>query len=232
MLRSTDFDYFVANGCPYILPVSDLSANTGKVFLNVHPSPLPDLKGADPVPGALLLGRDSGATCHVMDDDVDTGPIVSRVVIPNTPDLDAGLLYQMSFVAEQEAFRLALERSFEPATPSGDERTAGDCAYYTRQPEDLVLDFAQPTAKILGRIKAFSNRSQGARFRVGDELLRVYAAEEVSNPYMLARIDGYRQNEVVFKYERSLLIRHDDSFLKLADLEGDLGTVEVGDTLG
>lgn len=106
-----------------------------------------------------------------------------------------------------------------------------DTVYYSRRPEDLVLDFGEPTDRILRRIKAFSNKSQGARLRVGESVLRVYDAEEVRNPYLLERIDRYRQNEVVFKYESCLLIRHDSSFLKLKDIAGDLALVAVGDTL-
>ena len=103
-IEATDFDYFVANGCPYILPITQLSTGEKK-FVNVHPSALPDLRGADPVPGALLHERDAGATCHVMDDGIDTGGIIARVVIPNTPDLECGLLYQLSFLAEAEVFQ-------------------------------------------------------------------------------------------------------------------------------
>lgn len=226
VLAATEFDYFIANGCPYILPISELGKD--KVFLNVHPSPLPDLRGADPVPGALLLGRDAGATCHVMDDGVDTGPIIAQVVIPNTPDLDAGLLYQLSFLAEAEVFHLARERDFAPASSN---ELADDCVYYTRRPEDLILDFGESTAQILRRIKAFSNRSQGARIQIGETELRVHDAEEVRNPYLLERMDRYRQNEVVLKYESCLLVRHGDAFLKLKDVAGDLASVQVGDTL-
>jgi len=227
VLASTEFDYFVANGCPYILPISQL-ARDGKVFVNVHPSRLPDLRGADPVPGALLLGRNSGATCHIMDDGVDTGPIISRMTIPNTPDLDAGLLYQLSFMAEVEVFNLARERGFTPAT---DNELSADCVYYTRQPGDLFIDFGESTAGILARVRAFSNRSQGARVRIGATELRVHDAEPVRNPYLLERIDCYGQNEVVFKYGSSLVIRHDDAFLKLKDIVGDLSKVHIGDTL-
>ena len=86
VLAETAFDIFLANGCPFILPISRLSDGR-KTFLNVHPSPLPDLRGTDPVPGSLLHGRDSGATCHVMDDGVDTGPIIARV--PNGVSLSS-----------------------------------------------------------------------------------------------------------------------------------------------
>lgn len=227
-LRSTEFDYFLANGCPHILPVTELAVD-GKVLLNVHPAPLPDLRGADPVPGALLHRRASGASCHVMDDGIDTGAIVSRVTVPYTPDLDCGLLYQMSFLAEKEAFRLALERDFEPQI---ENLSADDDVYFTLKPEHREIDFGESTEQIVARVRALCTRSQGARFSVGDELFRVLDAEEVRNPYLLDLLDRYRDNEVVFVYESCLLLRHGDAFLKFKSVEGDLSRLAAGQVLG
>ncbi len=227
LLASADFDFFISNGCPYILPISELEDGR-KRFINIHPSPLPDLKGADPVPGALLLDRDSGATCHVMDDGIDTGPIISRVVVPNTSDLDVGLLYQISFLAEREVFELAFRREFQPAPEEWDD---SECIHYTRHHDDLSIDLADPTRSVVGRIRAFSNRSQGARLVVHDQELLVFDAEEVCNPYLLRRKEQYYQHEVVFRYENCLLVRHGEAFLKLKAIEGDLSAIQPGDIL-
>ncbi len=227
VLQSTQFDYFLANGCPHILPISSL-AHDGKRFLNVHPSPLPDLRGADPVVGALLHGRDGGATCHVMNDEVDAGPIISRVVIPNTEDLDAALLYQLSFLAEKEAFQRAYERSFEPSLPN---EASEDSLYYTKHPSDLDLNLSMPSDDLIRRTRAFSNRSQGARLRLHDSTCRVFDAQILTNPYLMARTDAYEQNEVVFRYEDSLVIRHGAGYVHFRGIEGDLGAVRPGDIL-
>lgn len=53
----------------------------------------------------LLFDRSCGATCHIMDDNIDTGDIISRVKIPTTPDIEAGILYQLCFKAEVEVFK-------------------------------------------------------------------------------------------------------------------------------
>lgn len=227
VLASADFDYFISNGCPYILPISELKDGR-KSFVNIHPSPLPDLKGADPVPGALLFDRDSGATCHVMDDGIDTGPIISRVVVPLTDDLDAGLLYQISFLAEREVFELASRREFQPEF---EQQADSGSIHYTRHPDDLWIDMSESTRKVIARIRAFSNRSQGARLLFPDQSLVVFDAEEVRNPYLMQRKQEYRENEVVFRYENCLLVRHGDAFLKLKAIEGDLSPIRPGDAL-
>ena len=149
-----------------------------------------------------LYGRDSGATCHFMNDDIDAGEIIARIRIPNTPDLDCGLLYQLTFKAEREVFDLALERDFEPAGPQqGGEKDV----YYTLKPEHLVFDWQQDGQTIMNHIRAYGTRSQGARFVHAGLTYIVRDAEFVDNPFLMGYLDQYRQNEVVYNYEGMLL---------------------------
>lgn len=68
--------------------------------VNIHPSLLPALRGADPVGVALRLGlRETGVTIHRMDDGWDTGPILASRALPIAPGRDAAAL-------EAELFRL------------------------------------------------------------------------------------------------------------------------------
>ncbi|MEI6043668.1 MAG: methionyl-tRNA formyltransferase [Chloroflexota bacterium] len=55
--------------------------------INVHGSLLPEYRGASPVAQALLDGREeTGVTIMRMEKGLDTGPMLSKVVIPITPD--------------------------------------------------------------------------------------------------------------------------------------------------
>ena len=66
--------------------------------LNIHPSPLPYGRGPDPVFWVYRLGeRETGVTVHLMDDGLDSGPILAqqRIVVPD--DLDAVTLEQHLF---------------------------------------------------------------------------------------------------------------------------------------
>ena len=81
-------------------------------YTNIHPSYLPDLKGIDPVLGSIKFSRDGGATCHEINERIDDGPIISRIKIPFTKDLDVTVLYQLSFVAEKEVFNEAFKNNF------------------------------------------------------------------------------------------------------------------------
>lgn len=226
-LREADFDVFISNGCPFILPESVLRLSHKK-FINIHPSLLPDLRGADPVVGALLFGRDSGATCHIMNALIDDGEIIAQVKIPNTADLDSGLLYQLSFMAEKEAFRLAYHRNFNPCMDN--VKRVGDI-YYSFNDSDRLIDFSQKGEDIINTIKAFSTKSKGAYFKIGEETYTVFDAIEVNNPYLVREIDHYVENEVVFNYEGRLLIRKGSIFLKLQQIQGNLEKIEKGAVL-
>ncbi len=226
-LAKDDFDIFISNGCPYIVPIESFTPK--HLFLNIHPSPLPNLRGADPVPGSLLFGRDSGATCHVMDDGIDTGDIISQVVIPYTTDLDAPLLYQLSFLAEKAVFRMALARNF---VPDRRQEQAQNSIYFTKKPADLSLDWTESVVEIVRRVRAFSNTSQGARFEFQGEQFRCLDAEVVSNPFLVAQRNEYKENQIVFNYENSIVVRKGDMFLKLKCIEGDLSLLKSGIVLG
>jgi methionyl-tRNA formyltransferase len=225
LLMGERFDLFLSNGCPVLLPISRLKSADRKQFVNIHPSYLPDLRGVDPVPGALLHGRDGGATCHVMDDGIDTGGIIAQVRIPFSEDLDAGLLYQLSFIAETEAYKAAAVLDFQPQKIGG---RAPETVYYTFKPEHLRIDWSETLATIIHRIKAFGTRSKGAWFELGGQRVIARDAEAMTNPFLVARTSEYQAGQVVFAYERKILVRHREGFIKLKDLDGAWETIKPG----
>jgi methionyl-tRNA formyltransferase len=55
--------------------------------LNVHPSLLPRYRGAAPVPAAILAGDSiTGVTIMLMDEGMDTGPVLAQAEHPIAPD--------------------------------------------------------------------------------------------------------------------------------------------------
>jgi methionyl-tRNA formyltransferase len=55
--------------------------------INVHGSLLPEYRGASPVAQAILDGKtETGVTIMLMDRGLDTGPMLSKVVIPIAPE--------------------------------------------------------------------------------------------------------------------------------------------------
>ncbi len=63
--------------------------------LNVHPSLLPAFPGARAVEAALAWGvKVTGSTVHLVDEEVDHGPIVLQEAVAVRPDDDAGSLHE------------------------------------------------------------------------------------------------------------------------------------------
>jgi len=113
MLHDMGYELLISNGCPYLLPVYQLYTGARK-FINIHLTLLPEQRGPHAVNGATLYQYGAGAICHIMDGGADTGPVISRVDIPYSPDLDLGMLYQLSFTTEVDAFTIAEARHFRP----------------------------------------------------------------------------------------------------------------------
>lgn len=111
-LEEKEFDVFVSCGCPWILPISKIKKEN-QIFINIHPSLLPDLKGKSPILEAIEQNKPMGATIHHMVDEVDSGPIIAQ--IPINPDRNnLNECYRSVFVAEVKVFKMAHERNFEP----------------------------------------------------------------------------------------------------------------------
>jgi methionyl-tRNA formyltransferase len=224
-IQSTDFDILISNGCPHILPISQLKK---AIYANIHPSFLPDLKGIDPAHGAILFKRDAGATCHVMSDQIDSGDLISQVKIPYSQDLDASLLYQLSFVAEKQTFNQALERGF---APQGPQEAIENPIYYSRRPEDKQILFRESNEHLIQKIKAFNNKSQGCKFSYNGAEFLVYDVETVSNSYAIEIAKGFGNLEILFCYEDSILFKKDDELIKLKKVVGPLKLLTAGSAI-
>lgn len=203
-VKETDFDVFISNGLPVILP-EDVLEQKGKAFINIHPSLLPDLRGKDPVPGAILYRKDSGATCHIISKDIDSGDIISQIKIPYSEDLDAGLLYQLSFKAEADVFEMAYQRKFCPTCKQVLRNTD---VYYSYKPEDMLIDLDSDSAEmIFAKINAFSTGNKGARINVGNKFLVCSDIQHLNNAYVKQNYKDAKQG-ILLQYEDKAVIKN------------------------
>jgi phosphoribosylglycinamide formyltransferase 1 len=88
ILRDREIDIVALAGFMRILGPELVGAFRGRM-LNVHPSLLPAFPGSEAVAAALAWGvRVTGVTVHVVDEDVDHGPVVFQEAIEVLPDDD------------------------------------------------------------------------------------------------------------------------------------------------
>lgn len=91
-IRGWDPDLVVLSGFMKLLPprvIAALSPN----LLNTHPAYLPEFPGAHPVRDALAAGvHESGASVIIVDNGIDSGPIIAQERVPVLPgDTEANL---------------------------------------------------------------------------------------------------------------------------------------------
>jgi phosphoribosylglycinamide formyltransferase-1 len=101
VLESFEPDWVVSAGFMRILGPAVLASFPLRV-VNTHPALLPSFPGAHAVRDALAHGvRVTGSTIHLVDEGVDTGPIVDQRAVPIADDDDEASLHERIKVVER-----------------------------------------------------------------------------------------------------------------------------------
>jgi phosphoribosylglycinamide formyltransferase-1 len=101
-IRQWDADLVVLSGFMRLLPPRVVAA-FAPALLNTHPAYLPEFPGAHPVRDALAAGvTETGASVIVVDNGVDSGPIVAQRRIPVLPGDTEARLHDRIKLVERE----------------------------------------------------------------------------------------------------------------------------------
>jgi len=93
-LAGEGVELVVLAGYMHLLTPPFLDTFSGRI-VNVHPSLLPAFPGARAVEDQLAAGiAESGATVHLVDEGVDTGPVLAQERVPVLPGDDAESLHE------------------------------------------------------------------------------------------------------------------------------------------
>lgn len=215
-IENCDFDCLISNGCPYILPISQLRRLNRK-FINIHPSLLPDLKGKHPINGAILFNRKHGVTCHYMDDGIDTGKVIANLEIPLKNNISLALLYQISFKMEGEVFEKAFVNNFI----SKDIYICENPIYYTRNKEDFILSKKDSLKTILRKIKAFGIKSLFSRFYYEHKIYKVLNGVLIDSDIVNELFENYENNLILLNYEDKILIKYENKYIELTLIDNE-----------
>ena len=215
-IAATDFDLLVSHGCPFVLPVTAL-ARPAQRFINLHPSPLPRMRGRHPANGVLLRCESlAGATLHDMADRVDAGKIIAQRTFEVTPDIDLGLLYRLVFDLEARVFVEGMRRLIASDFEYEGEEQVGPSSYYSRRAEDMRVDLASMSdGEILTRVRAFGVPGQGVGAEFGGRNWRVFDAEAISNSFVLEKYSGAAPGTLLLEYDGRRLVKSRDGVIKI-----------------
>jgi phosphoribosylglycinamide formyltransferase-1 len=103
-------DLVVLAGFMKVLPANFVSALKGKL-INIHPSLLPEFKGAHAVRDALAAGATkTGVTIHHVDEGVDTGEIIIQSEVLIQPNDNEAILHERMKLVEHELLASTIEQ--------------------------------------------------------------------------------------------------------------------------
>jgi methionyl-tRNA formyltransferase len=166
---------------------------------NLHFSVLPAWRGAAPLQHSLIHQGGQGLTVFEIDDDLDTGPVISSQNLKLPPDKPAGeLLLELANLGS-DLLLGSLERMPAPTPQAGDASRAPKISR-----NDSRLDFSLFAMELQRRIYAF-NPEPMAWCQVGDSEMRILKARAIGD------VDWNRFSEA--KLEPGTLERRKDSIL-------------------
>jgi len=169
----TGFDLIISFGYRHILSKKFISS-CGSKIVNLHASYLPYNRGAHPNFWAFFDNTPSGVTIHLIDEGIDTGPILYQKMISFSQDVTFNDTYH-SLIAEMENLFIEnldniLSNKFEP------KNQRGKGTYHTVQ--DLPKEFRGWDTKINEEIERLSCILGN---EIENKLKLIDAIEEVRN---------------------------------------------------
>ncbi len=144
--------------------------------LNVHPSLLPRHRGPSPIAGAILAGdAETGVTIMLMDEGMDTGPVIAQRSLPISPfDTSGTLTERLSHLAAELLLETLPRWLRGEITPQPQDESRATVTRLLRK-EDGAIDWTLPAEEIWRRVRAF-DPWPGAYTYLEGEQLHIWAA--------------------------------------------------------
>lgn len=161
-------DLLLVRGFPWKLPPRVFEAAPyGSV--NLHPAPLPRLRGPFPVHRAIAAGDERiWVTAHRMDAGFDTGPILAAAAADVPGDEFGPAIWNRVDRAADEALALALDRihAGDPGEPQRHEEATYAGAFNA---DEAAVDWSWPARQVHNLVRAWSLGSIGTPGAEGPE---------------------------------------------------------------
>ena len=159
-------DFLISVNYRYILPKEIY--NLADFAINIHGSLLPKYRGRTPHVWSIINGeKESGITCHMIEETVDTGEIISQIVIPIEKD-DTGYSLLKKFEANYPTILVdSIDKLLnENQLDKQDENLA---SYYGKRTPDMgYIDFRKTASEVINFVRAQSEPYPGAYYYLID----------------------------------------------------------------
>ena len=157
-------------------------------FLNVHFSLLPRWRGANPVVAALLAGdEEAGVSLMVLDQGLDTGPVVAGRTLTIGRDETGGELTTRLAALGAQLLVDVLPRWVAGAMSATPQPGLGVTHASKLAKSDLLLDMSISADELVRRIRALAP-SPGARLMVEGVAVRVLAGRRIDRDLAVGEV--------------------------------------------
>ncbi len=176
-LAALDVDACAIVAYGALLPRRVLDAG-GRGFVNLHFSLLPRWRGAAPVQHAIRAGDEvTGVTCFVLDEGMDTGPVLAMHEEPIAPDDTSGTLLTRLADAGAPVLLDALRRLVAGEPPRPQPEDGATLAPKVR-PEDVRIDWSVPARTVTDLVRS-ADPAPGAHTSFRDQRLKIWSVRPV-----------------------------------------------------
>ncbi len=184
--------------------------------LNIHGSLLPKYRGRTPHVWAIINGEtETGATLHVMDEGVDTGPIVAQKSITIGPyDTGATILERFNKLYPELVVE-GLQRIMNGGHLI-EQNDANATFFGRRTPEMGLVDFRMPYEKLHNFVRAIAPPYPGAYCYLTDGKRIVVEKITLRNDLAMLGLPKYSPRVVA----DMILVRNDDGVIQLHEAKG------------
>ncbi|MCP3058202.1 methionyl-tRNA formyltransferase [Myxococcus sp. K38C18041901] len=172
-LRRFSPDICVVTAYGRILP-KDILDLPPKGCVNVHGSLLPRFRGAAPIQWSIAHGdTETGVSLMVMDEGLDTGPVLAMKRLPIGPEDTSATLYPKLAALGGEVLREFLPAYLSGALKPVPQPSEGMVLAPIIEKEEGKLDFTRPAIALERRLRAFTPWP-GAFTSMGGKLVKVH----------------------------------------------------------
>lgn len=200
LLAAYDLDLAICSGFNWMLPEEAISAPRLGI-LNGHPSLLPRWRGPNPFGWTLRMGEpELGFTWHLMDAELDTGPILAQGSTPLDDDDTRDTLWEKLQPLEGSLLARSLER-LEAGDRGDPQPTEGATWAPVFEDEFAEIDWTRPAREVHNQVRSWflPTRSglRGAHATLDGRRVKVTRSQLVTGEFpaaapgtILAREDG------------------------------------------
>lgn len=177
LIRALEPDLILAFTFPYRIPPG-IIAIPRIAAVNLHPTLLPRYRGPNPMRMIYDGAPTLGATLHYLDNDFDTGAILSQAEGPMPENLSTESVFGAWIPLMTRALAIGVERAC-----AGDPGASQDNALASYSPEftdeEHWLDWNLPTMTLYHRASALNIGRPTAKAMIGNQPYRVQRLEPI-----------------------------------------------------